>query len=115
MVDKKIRRAAKKASAQSRLTTTELVYEKYGVFAKTGELSDLDIWDDPMFTDFRNTSDQTTKAILQGVVCSSGEYKCKNKKCGSDKCYIYELQTRSADESMTRYVMCTQCGKQYVL
>lgn len=34
--------------------------------------------------------------------------KCKSKKCAS-----VQLQTRSADEPMTTYVTCTNCGKHW--
>jgi len=36
------------------------------------------------------------------------EYKCS--KCKLRKCTYYELQTRSADEPMTTFVMCQNCG-----
>ena len=32
-------------------------------------------------------------------------YRCKSKKCS-----YYELQTRSADEPMTTFVTCLDCG-----
>ena len=35
-------------------------------------------------------------------------YKCKNRKCT-----YYQLQTRSADEAMTTFVMCLVCGSSW--
>lgn len=35
------------------------------------------------------------------------------KKCKSKKCSYYLLQTRSADEPMTCYVTCLDCGKRW--
>ena len=35
-------------------------------------------------------------------------YKCKSKKCT-----FYQLQTRSADEPMTTFVTCLDCGKHW--
>ena len=35
------------------------------------------------------------------------------KKCKSKRCTYYELQTRSADEPMTTYVSCLNCGKRW--
>jgi transcription elongation factor S-II len=32
------------------------------------------------------------------------------RKCKSKKCSYYQMQTRSADESMTCYVNCLECG-----
>lgn len=34
-------------------------------------------------------------------------------KCKSKKCSHYELQTRSADEPMTIFIQCLDCGKQW--
>ena len=38
---------------------------------------------------------------------TSGVYKCKI--CGGDKTIQYEIQTRSADESMTLFITCVKC------
>lgn len=38
-------------------------------------------------------------------------YKCS--KCQKRQCVTYELQTRSADEPMTLFVYCLNCGKQW--
>ena len=35
-------------------------------------------------------------------------YKCKNRKCT-----YYQLQTRSADEPMTTFIMCLVCGSSW--
>ena len=34
-------------------------------------------------------------------------------KCKSNACTYYQLQTRSADEPMTTFVTCTNCGKRW--
>lgn len=33
--------------------------------------------------------------------------------CGNDKAYFYQLQIRSADEPMTSFYKCTNCGTQW--
>ena len=38
-------------------------------------------------------------------------FKCS--KCGSRKCSYYELQTRSADEPMTQFISCLDCGNRW--
>lgn len=38
-------------------------------------------------------------------------FKCK--KCHSTKCTYYQMQTRSADEPMTTFVTCIDCGKRW--
>lgn len=37
------------------------------------------------------------------------DYDCK--KCGHDKAYFWEIQTRSADEPATRFYKCEKCKK----
>ena len=41
-------------------------------------------------------------------VSISYEYKCG--KCKEKKCTYYQLQTRSADEPMTTFITCLNCG-----
>ncbi|MEM2240755.1 MAG: transcription factor S [Candidatus Bathyarchaeia archaeon] len=31
-------------------------------------------------------------------------------KCGNDTAYVWQVQTRSADESSTQFLRCTKCG-----
>jgi DNA-directed RNA polymerase subunit M/transcription elongation factor TFIIS len=42
---------------------------------------------------------------------STDAFTCR--KCRSTKCMHYELQTRSADESMSVYVQCCDCGNRW--
>lgn len=42
---------------------------------------------------------------------TSGVYKCK--KCGGDKTTQSEMQTRSADEPMTVFIHCVDCGNSW--
>lgn len=43
-----------------------------------------------------------------------GQYTCRNviegKRCGSKKCSLYTLQTRSGDEGQTTFITCGVCG-----
>ncbi len=41
----------------------------------------------------------------------SGVYKCR--KCGGDKTTQFEMQTRSADEPMTVFISCVECGNSW--
>jgi transcription elongation factor S-II len=42
---------------------------------------------------------------------STDDFKCW--KCKSKKCTYYQLQTRSADEPMTTFVSCLDCGNRW--
>lgn len=45
------------------------------------------------------------------IEASTDMFTCK--KCKSKKCTYYELQTRSADEPMTVFVSCLDCGAHF--
>jgi len=44
---------------------------------------------------------------------STDLFTCPRSTCKSTKCTYYELQTRSADEPMTIFVTCIDCGKNF--
>jgi len=44
----------------------------------------------------------------QTMEATTDLFKCR--KCHSKKCTYYQLQTRSADEPMTLYITCLDCG-----
>jgi transcription elongation factor S-II len=45
------------------------------------------------------------------IEASTDNFTCS--KCKSKKCTYYQLQTRSADEPMTTFVSCTNCGNRW--
>ena len=45
------------------------------------------------------------------IEASTDDFKCS--KCKSKKCTFYQLQTRSADEPMTTFVTCLDCGNRW--
>jgi len=45
------------------------------------------------------------------IEASTDLFTCK--KCKSKRCTFYELQTRSADEAMTIFITCLDCGKTF--
>lgn len=50
--------------------------------------------------------------ILEGnMSMATDRFRCS--QCKEKKCSYYELQTRSADEPMTIFVKCLNCGKQW--
>ena len=46
----------------------------------------------------------------QGMA-TSNRFKCR--KCGKRECSYYQLQTRSADEPMTNFITCLNCGSNW--
>ena len=54
----------------------------------------------------RNESKYNTK-----MEASTDMFKCR--KCKSNRCTYYELQTRSADEPATVFITCLDCGKHW--
>jgi transcription elongation factor S-II len=49
--------------------------------------------------------------FTNNIESSTSMFKCK--RCKSEKCTYYELQTRSADEPSTIFVTCLDCGKRW--
>ena len=45
------------------------------------------------------------------IEASTDDFTCF--KCKSNKCTFYQLQTRSADEPMTTFVTCLNCGNRW--
>ena len=45
------------------------------------------------------------------IVANTSNFTCR--KCKSNKCSYYQLQTRSADEPMTTFVTCVSCGNRW--
>lgn len=45
------------------------------------------------------------------IFVENSEFTCK--KCKSNKCTHYQLQTRSSDEPMTTFVNCQECGHRW--
>jgi len=52
----------------------------------------------------KNKFEQNIEAMTDIFTC---------RKCRSTKCSFYQLQTRSADEPMTIFVTCLDCGKRW--
>jgi DNA-directed RNA polymerase subunit M/transcription elongation factor TFIIS len=45
------------------------------------------------------------------ISASTDTFTCR--KCKGNQCTVYQLQTRSSDESMTCYITCIQCGNRW--
>lgn len=66
-----------------------------------------DIWKDLSFRQF-----EREKRQLEGnKAMATDQFRCH--RCGKKECTYYELQTRSADEPMTVFIQCVNCGKHW--
>jgi len=55
---------------------------------------------------------QREQKILEGNKSrATDEFKCK--RCNKKECTYYQLQIRSADEPMTTFITCLNCGKEW--
>lgn len=55
---------------------------------------------------------QREQKILEGNKSrATDQFKCR--RCNKKECTYYELQTRSADEPMTIFITCLNCGKEW--
>lgn len=55
---------------------------------------------------------QREQKILEGNKSrATDQFKCR--RCNKRECTYYELQTRSADEPMTIFITCLNCGKEW--
>ncbi|KAF5477715.1 hypothetical protein F2P56_004332 [Juglans regia] len=57
--------------------------------------------------------DRSCQRCLWKEKASTDMFKCE--RCGEHKCSYYQMQTRSADESMTTYVTCVNCNNHWKL
>jgi DNA-directed RNA polymerase subunit M/transcription elongation factor TFIIS len=75
----------------------------------TFSFSDLypELWKDLSVRQF-----EREKRLLEGnKSMATDQFFCK--RCKKRECTYYELQTRSADEPMTIFIQCVNCGKQW--
>jgi len=76
-------------------------------------MSSVDMASDELKKKKNTIAEQNMAAIrtdwnkLHGII-SSSEFKCR--KCKSEKTSVSQAQTRSADEPMTTFVTCLECG-----
>ena len=66
-----------------------------------------DLWDDLL--EKKRIKDENK--FTPKIEASTDDFTCF--KCKSKKCTFYQLQTRSADEPMTTFVTCLDCGNRW--
>ena len=65
-------------------------------------------WNHPAFTNVRNRIEEHDDFIINPFEVVEGVTTCK---CGSNRVFTYQKQTRSADEPMTTFAKCVSCKK----
>ena len=66
-----------------------------------------DLWDELL--ELKKIKDENK--FKPNIEASTDDFTCG--KCKSKKCTFYQLQTRSADEPMTTFVTCLDCGNRF--
>jgi transcription elongation factor S-II len=66
-----------------------------------------DLWDELL--ELKKIKDENK--FKPNIEASTDDFTCF--KCKSKKCTFYQLQTRSADEPMTTFVTCLDCGNRF--
>ena len=75
--------------------------------------NDKEGWEASQFDYIRQRESEELDYITQEVRLERGEHKCR--KCGNDRCFTYQIQTRSLDEPATNYLVCPKCKTRGVL
>lgn len=68
-------------------------------------------WDHPSFKDVKNRIDEADEFIINPFEVEEGVTKCN--KCGSERVFTYQKQTRGADEPMSTFAKCVKCKSQW--
>jgi DNA-directed RNA polymerase subunit M/transcription elongation factor TFIIS len=81
---------------------------------KTGKLG----WSHNSFKQMQNMLDEQNDFIENPFAVEEGVLECKardkdGKVCGSKRVFSYQRQVRSADEPMTTFASCCQCGTKW--
>lgn len=75
--------------------------------------SDKFFWSSSYYIEYQKAERKQDRKAQEKPKVVEGAFTCRDKTCGSKKCYFYQLQTRSADEPMTCFITCVKCGKRY--
>ena len=65
-------------------------------------------WDSKGAEIYRQQNERVEKPKIS---YKTGTFRCSNPKCKSTDCWFFTLQTRSADEGETLFVVCNKCRR----
>lgn len=63
------------------------------------------------FKQYKDKKEIENERVINPPDVKEGSFKCS--RCKSQKTWFYQLQTRSADEPMTNFITCSNCGKHW--
>jgi transcription elongation factor S-II len=66
-----------------------------------------DIWEELILKNIKKMEQLSKQNNVQGT----DMFRCG--KCKKNNCTYYQMQTRSADEPMTTFITCLNCGKRW--
>tara|TARA_B100000035_G_scaffold299593_1_gene294443 strand:+ start:6149 stop:6712 length:564 start_codon:yes stop_codon:yes gene_type:complete len=78
---------------------------------KIGDMTHIEIYPDIWNELIENKKKVDENKFNGNITATTDNFTCY--KCKSQKCSYYQLQTRSADEPMTTYVDCLNCGNRW--
>jgi DNA-directed RNA polymerase subunit M/transcription elongation factor TFIIS len=67
-------------------------------------------WKHPYYTQIKNIIDEHDEFIVNPFEVEEGVTTCR---CGSERVFTYQKQTRGADEPMTTFAKCVKCKAQW--
>lgn len=91
------------------------IYQLYFDISNGGDLKDIKKnnklgWNSDSLINIRLKQDEKEKFLTEPISVEEGIFLCI---CGSRKTFSYTQQTRSADEPMSVFVMCSVCKKSW--
>ena len=69
------------------------------------------LWDHPIFSKINSKIQEHDEYLVNPFSVENGVIECVS--CGSMKTISFQKQTRSADEPMTTFCACVDCGKNW--
>jgi DNA-directed RNA polymerase subunit M/transcription elongation factor TFIIS len=80
-------------------------------FKEISEMDSYQLFEDRWKDSFLQQQIREKRQLEGNMSMATDRFLCK--RCGKRQCTYYELQTRSADEPMTVFITCLNCGKHW--
>lgn len=118
IVEKCIHKNSKNANKYDEMYQ-RILYQTVGDILNGGNLksvvknikNELVGWDHPVFKDIKHRIEEHDEFIVNPFEVEEGVTKCN--KCGSERVFTYQKQTRGADEPMSTFAKCVKCKSQW--